>query len=313
MKLTKLEDFKQKLAEIYGEKSSSIIDRHFQSKKKTFRINTLVSSEDEVIPSLERQGFDIQKVSFLNAFIVDEVNVRLSDTDEFQSGKIYIQGLSSMIPVIFLDIQEGESILDLCAAPGSKTTQIAAIGKNKINIVAVEENRNRFFKLKDNLKKYSVQNADVILNDAVRLPFLRSDFVENFDKVVVDAPCTSEAELDLNNDKSLKSWRRNNASKISKLQKGLLNSGLKMLKKGGTLIYSTCTYSVEENELVLNWILKRYPELKIEKIEIPIENIENGKVEWKGKELNSQIQNSVRILPDGNFNGFFIAKIMKVN
>src|SRR5690606_28124276 len=306
--MLKVDDFNEKLKEIYPNDFESIFKTHFLNKPKTFRVNSLKSKTQKVLGSLRAEGFEIGQCKVPGAYTVTN-SKRLSESKEFEKGNIYIQGVSSMLAPIVLDPKPKEKILDLCAAPGSKTTQIAAMTNNEAEITAVEENRNRFFKLKDVINRQEAQ-VNCVLADGVKLPFKHPEFLNYFDKILVDAPCTSEAEMDLNDSKSLKFWRRNNAPKLSKLQKGLLNSGVKMLKPDGTLIYSTCTYSVEENELVLDWILKRYPNLKIEKIELQINNIQPGRVEWKGKELNHQIKNSVRIIPNEYFNGFFIAKIV---
>lgn len=308
--MQKIDDFKKKLNEIYPENGDKILNTHFIDKNKTFRINKLQSNED-VINSLVVKGFQVHKIVNFDGFFVDNSPNYLSDTDEFKTGKIYIQGLSSMVPVKILEPKVGEKILDLCAAPGSKTSQIASESNDKVELTAVEENKNRFFRLKDILKVQGVENVKCILEDGVRLSFKRPEFINYFDKVLLDAPCTSEAEIDLNDNESLKLWRTSNASKLSKLQKGLLNSAVKMVKPGGTIVYSTCTYSVEENEMVLNWILKRYPNLIIENIGLKLPNIVNGLTEWRGKSLNPQIKNSIRIIPNEHFNGFFVAKLVK--
>ena len=313
--MKKEEEFINKIKDIYLDKSEEIIELQYKEPLKTFRVNTLKASKDTVLLRLKQEGFKIISSKLDNSFIVlpSENLKKISESNEYLANEIYIQELSSMLPVIALEAKENDNILDLCAAPGSKTTQLAVQMNNKINIVAVEKARNRFFKMREIIQNQGVENIKTILEDANYLPIKYKEFNKHFDKVLLDVPCSNEASIDLSHPSTLKYWSKNEAKHISKLQKGLINTAIKMLCPGGTLVYSTCTYSVEENELVLDWILSRNTSLKVEKINLNLKNIMPGIISWKGKPLNKQISNSIRVLPDGYFKGFFLAKIKYLN
>jgi len=311
--MSKEEEFLNKLKEIYQNNFEEFYLHHFKQVPKTFRINTLLSNATEVLASLQEEKYNISSTPFNNAYICSssQDNKKLSDSEMYLENKIYIQELSSMIPALILEPKKNENILDVCAAPGSKTTQMAAITNNGAHIVAVEKARTRFFKMKEIIEQQGAKNIRTILEDANYLPVKYPEFINYFDKILLDAPCSNEASIDLSHPSTLKYWSKSEARHISKLQKGLMNTALKMLKPGGILVYSTCTYSVEENELVLDWILNKRDDIKIEKFSLNLKNTIPGLIEWRDKKLNDQIKNAVRIIPDGNFKGFFVAKIIK--
>jgi NOL1/NOP2/sun family putative RNA methylase len=306
--------FKEKLQKIYPSSFSKIIETHYSAKSKTFRVNTLKNDIDSVINSLENQGFEIRQAATQNAFIClnSKNNIMLSRTNEVLNSEIYIQELSSMLPAIVLSPKENESIIDLCAAPGSKTTQIASLTDNKAEIIAVEKNRSRFFRMKDIISNANATNVKFILDDSKNLIY-KYDFSDKFDKVLLDAPCSNEAGINLKDKEVLKFWNKKKAESLSKLQKGLIINAFGMLKKGGVLVYSTCTYSIEENEEVIDWLIKKVGENNIEilKFDLPIDNYVPGKTAWGKKIFNKALINTVRIIPNLYYNGFFIAKIRK--
>ncbi len=309
----KIEQFTEKIKQIYPNNWKEIIKTHYSIPPKIFRINTLLSTEKEVLDSLEQEGFEISKADIPNAYIClnNAEKHKISDSKVHLENKIYIQELSSMLPALALNLQKGDEVLDMCAAPGSKTTQLGIMTNNQINIVAVEKSTSRFFKMNEIIKKQGVKNVKTILTDANRLITQKREYFEHFDKIIVDVPCSNEGSLDLSHTSTLKFWSGKEAKRISKLQKGLLNNAVKMLKKGGTLIYSTCTYSVEENEIVLDWLLKRNVECRVLNIDLKLDNLVPALTEWRGKGLNPQIKNAVRVLPNGKFKGFFVAKLVK--
>ncbi|OGC50574.1 hypothetical protein A2716_05220 [candidate division WWE3 bacterium RIFCSPHIGHO2_01_FULL_40_23] len=310
--MQKIEAFQSKIKEIYPQTFTEILENLKIKRPVTFRVNTLKSSKEGVISRLKGQGFQITKGPLENSFIIkSEASLKLSQTEEFNTGGIYIQELSSMIPVLELSPKEGENILDLCAAPGSKTTQIVEITQNKAFITAVERSKGRFFALKSILNLHNAKNINTMLANGVGLEKRNPSFINFFDKVLIDAPCTNEARLNPEDEKTLKFWNPKKHKSLSSLQKGLLISGIKMLKNDGILVYSTCTFQVEENELVVNWLLEKFPGVSVEKLNTNLKNSTSGITEWKNKKLNQQIKNTKRILPNRHFGGFFIAKLKK--
>jgi NOL1/NOP2/sun family putative RNA methylase len=277
--------FLEKIKKLYPDCFGTIIKSIENPKPLSFRINKLKADPEKVLETLQKEGFEFLQGPSENSYILNSSKKRLSETKAFTNGYIYIQNLSSMLPALELAPKTGEKIIDLCAAPGSKTSQIADLTKNKAEITAVENNRNRFFALQKNLENLSVKNVTLLLENARFLDKTHPEFLEHFDKVLVDAPCSNEGLLVLSAPKSFEKWNPKLPKHLSKLQKALLATGINLLKKGGTLVYSTCTYSKEENEEVVEWAIKKFPEMTIEKMK--------------------------RVIPNELFTGFFLAKLSK--
>ena len=312
----KIDEFLDNIKGIYKDKSTPVIQGLKSAKPTTFRINptSLQSGPHLSIVELEKLGYIISRGDFPNTFYIKENKnkVYISDTEPFKTGQIYVQEFSSMIPPFILDPIPGEKILDMSAAPGSKTTQIAALANNEAEITAIEKHPLRILTLKHNLEMQNSKSVNVIHADGIRFDKKFPQYVEYFDKVLVDAPCSSEGRFNLNDKKSYKYWNIFKRKEMSKIQKGLLISGFRMLKKGGILLYSTCTFGVEENEMVLQWFLEKLgSEAKIEKIDMPLRSTFSGLTSYMGEKFDQSIRNSVRIIPNEFYTGFFMAKISK--
>ncbi len=236
----------------------------------------------------------------------------MKGTRAFYDGLIYLQSLSSLLPVLVLDPKSGESILDVCAAPGSKTTQIAMMMGNEGKIVALEQNQIRYDKLMHNAK---LQWATIVgwqKLDARHYFDRTAD--ETFDRILLDAPCSAEGRISLANEKTYGFWSLENIQKKAELQYELLTLAFAALKKWGTLVYSTCTLAPEENEWVISDFLEETPSAALEIIDIGL----SDKPWWKsgiekfGKtEYSQELQKAVRILPGAETEGFFMVKIVK--
>jgi 16S rRNA (cytosine1407-C5)-methyltransferase len=313
-KTEKLKYFQNKIKEIYGSEVGSNVLKEIENKSSTsFRINNLKANKQEVLSELNKLGFKIIEGEILNSFYIAESseNLSLAKTKAFDEGKIYIQNISSMIPSLVLNPKPGEDILDLCAAPGSKTTHITALSDNKAKITAVENNVNRFNLLKDNCKNQGATNVLFIRASSQNLLNFYPQFTNFFDKVLCDVPCSNDGLIRAPDSYDFKYWNPKLPKKLSNLQKKLIASGINMLKNGGTLVYSTCTYSVEENEQVINWALKTFPEMEITEINLENIHIIPGIKAWKGKVFDKGIQKTARILPSNYYEAFFIAKLVK--
>lgn len=307
----KSKQFADKLFNLY--KNNTVVEMHKIERQKTFRINNLLETNtSRVFELLKQDGIEFRKTELSGFFQVVQEKTQLAKSKAFLQNLIYIQELSSSLPVLELDLKSGEKVLDLCASPGSKTSFAQSIANNTLKIFAVEKNRSRFFKLQGILKQYGVENVSLYNLDGNRLPFVKAEFINYFDKIICDVPCTTESKIDLRNETSLREWKLSNAKNIAKLQKGLLNSAFKMLKIGGTLVYSTCTYSIEENEEVVNWFLKKNLNAKILDIDLPLANLKHGITLSKSKELNKDIYKTVRVFPTEAFTAFYLAKITKL-
>ncbi|MFQ5531063.1 MAG: NOL1/NOP2/sun family putative RNA methylase [Candidatus Nanoarchaeia archaeon] len=226
-------------------------------------------------------------------------------------GYYYIQELASMLPVIALKPMENEIILDLCSAPGSKTTQIAASMNNTGTIIANEVSLGRIKILASNLERCGMTNTIITKKDGVALCKRLKKQDMQFDKILVDAPCSGEGTLRTSH-KTYAMWNIKTVKNLPKIQTSLVETALEILKPKGILVYSTCTHSPEENEGVVNAILNKFNNIKIETIKLPIK-CRQGLTCWEDNNYDNEIKKSCRIYPqDNNTEGFFITKIRKL-
>ncbi len=229
-------------------------------------------------------------------------------------GYYYIQELASMLPVFVLQPKENETILDLCSAPGSKTTQIVSEMKNSGSIIANEVSLGRIKILASNLERCGVTNTIITKKDGVafcnRMKKYQSEM--KMDKILVDVPCSGEGTL-RSSPKTYAMWNIKTVKALPRIQKQLVLSAFEILKPGGELIYSTCTHAPEENEAVVDSVLKELKDrVKLEKIKLPIKT-RKGITMWQEKKFSSEVKKCARIYPqDNNTEGFFIAKFKKL-
>ena len=288
------EFFKTMLLEQYEKDTvNMIIQGLHQNKIVTLRVNTIKSNKDEVKQELCKENITFKDVNwYKDALIIENVREeQIQKLEIYEQGKIYLQSLSSMIPPIILDPKPGENILDMAAAPGGKTTQMAAISDNKAFITACERNKIRGEKLKYNLQKQGIASVNVMLEDARNL----SDFF-SFDKILLDAPCSGSGTDNV----FKKNFTKELIQKSSKTQEILLKKALKILKPGGEIIYSTCSILQTENEKILEKSLKNTTDKLV-----PVKLSEEILC------LPSKIKEVAVIDPNEMFEGFFVAKIVK--
>jgi len=312
----KIEKFLSKIHDIYPDKYFEIEKYFYNNKPVTFRVNKLKlgnNSIEQIINNLRNKGFELNDGPIKNSFICNyrKAELKLSETEEFNDGQIYIQGLSSMLPVMFMDLKKGQNILDMCASPGGKTSQIAAELNNECFITAVENNKKRYYILKNNMETLGAKCVNALYDNSVTLLLKYPNLSESFDRVLLDVPCSNEGSIYLHNSKSLEKWNSKTAERLAKLQRTLLYSGISLLKPGGSLLYSTCTYSIEENEQVIDWALKKFGNLNVQKISVDLKNSMPGFTKWKKDVFNDQLANTIRITPTELFIGFYIALLKK--
>ncbi|MGH7202914.1 MAG: RsmB/NOP family class I SAM-dependent RNA methyltransferase, partial [Candidatus Levyibacteriota bacterium] len=301
-----------RLQELYSEKELQQVLKTFAIKSlPSFRVNTIKPQASDIEISLKTQGFTIEKVLWYpDAFVLQNKSIReLTETEEYKNGLLYIQNLSSMLPALILDPQENDYILDIAAAPGSKTTQIAALMNNTGDIVANDISPKRLYKLKDNLSQMGVTNVRVV---GLRGESFWKRYPELFDRTLVDVPCSMEGRIRIDDPKTYKDWSTKKIKQLSKLQKYMLRSAISATKIGGTIVYSSCTLSPEENEEVIEWIVSKTPDaLIVEKIILPNVPLAKGLLSWKKKTF-MHTANTARVLPSDSMEGFFVAKLHKI-
>ncbi len=288
---------------------------------KSIRCNTLKISAEKLKEQLEKNyAWKISQPwkDFPEVMIIDsELQPgELGRSLEHLLGYYYVQELASMLPVLALKPQENELILDLAAAPGSKTTQMASKMKNTGTIIANEVSLGRLKILSSNLERCGVTNTIVTRKDgpAFCKRIAKYNFDTKFDRILVDAPCSGEGTL-RSSPKTYIMWNPNTIFQLSGLQKQMISTALGILKEGGEMIYSTCTHAPEENEGIIDWVLEKFSD-KIEVLvpELPKElNARNGVRSWKGKEFNKEVEKTRRVYPhDSNTEGFFVSRIKKL-
>lgn len=261
----------------------------------------------ELIESLRRQGIILERIDGIkNAYAVKEGDDIIGKTIEHTLGKYYIQSLSSMIPPLILNPTSNDTVLDLCAAPGSKSTELAELMEFGGTLYSNEPNLNRIKALVHNLDKMNSLNMSVIKGKG---ELLSKDFPEFFDKILVDAPCSALGVVQKKQEVS-NWWSAKSVDKISSLQLRLLISAIKMAKVGGEIVYSTCTMTVEENEYIIDKVLQKYP-VELVDFELKVPHIE-GFATISDYKFNNNLKLTKRILPwELKSEGFFIAKLIK--
>jgi NOL1/NOP2/sun family putative RNA methylase len=281
----------------------------------SIRCNTLKISPEELRTRLEKNGWKISQPwkNHKEVFVVESELLpgELGRSLEHLLGYYYIQDLASMLPVLVLEPKPNELTLDLCASPGSKTTQISASMENQGSVIANEVSLARIKILASNLERCGCANAVITKKEGIALCKKLSAQEIKLDKILVDAPCSGEGTL-RSSPKTSIMWNPRTITSLSKLQKQMLESALEILKPNGTLVYSTCTHAPEENEEVLDYILSKHNNIKIESINLPIKT-RPGVGEWEGQTFNPEVKKSCRIYPqDAGTEGFFVAKLRKV-
>lgn len=273
-------------------------------RKTTLRANTLVSSRDVVARRLEDEGVGWAPVSwYSDAFIIaDDAVARVRSLDVYENGSVYLQSLSSMMPALALNAQPGEDVCDMCAAPGGKTTQIAALTQGQAYVTACEMHAPRAEKLEYNLRKLGARNVTVMRTDARRL----DDFF-SFDRILIDAPCSGSGTLFAGDSKLPKRFTPALVEKVQRSQRALLAKGLKLLKPGGTLVYSTCSVLACENEDIVSAALRDAKRAAAYEVK-PIGMFNGNDVPM----LPTSLEGAVVICPTELYEGFFMAKIKRV-
>lgn len=292
--------FIEMLEKQYGtEITKKIINGYRGKRLVSLRVNTIKTNLNKIQKKLDEVGIKYENVFFnKDAFIIKNVNEKeIRALDIYEKGEIYLQSLSSMLPPIILNPQEGADILDMAAAPGGKTTQMAALTQNKSHITACEINNIRVERLKYNIEKQGATCVYIMQKDSRQI----DDFF-SFDQILLDSPCSGSGTININDNNLNKKFTKKLIDKSTASQISLLRKAIKILKPGKEMIYSTCSILSCENEDIINKVLK---ESNVEIVPIEYDWIEKLPL------LPTKIKGTICVCPNEYFEGFFIAKIRK--
>jgi tRNA (cytosine49-C5)-methyltransferase len=303
--------FVSRIASILLLPKAKIVPLFSQRATTTIRLNPLKGDPKKTKNSLINKGYDLRKIEWEENtyFVMNKDKNEVSQDTEYMNGRFYIQNLSSILASVLLEPKEGEKILDMCAAPGSKTTHIAALTNNKANLVANDSEISRVSSLNNVVDQFGVKNCKVLLSDAVDFG---KKYPITFDRVLLDAPCSGEGMIYMRGPKPLRFWSIQKINRYAYIQKQLIESAFLTLKHGGRMIYSTCTLEPDENEGVVTHLLEKYPNARLEEIELDSSiEFSKGITKWSGNKYHQSVKKSIRILPSSKMMGFYIAKIFK--
>ncbi|MCL2322035.1 MAG: 16S rRNA (cytosine(967)-C(5))-methyltransferase RsmB [Oscillospiraceae bacterium] len=279
----------------YGENAASILKSLNEMQYTTLRINNLKINSDEFIENLKLQGIDFQVSKFSNKFVIIKQGLNIEKMQMYLDGTASIQNESSMFPVNLLDLRKHEHILDICAAPGGKSCYIAETLDDDAFITSCDIHEHRIKLIENNCKRLGIKSISTRALDGT---ILESSFLNKFDRVIADVPCSGIGVI---RKKPEIKYSKIDFDKLIHTQKRILKNGSLYLKNGGTIIYSTCTLNKSENEGVIDWFLKNNKGFSLQKIDMG----EDSNFIYDAKDKG------VTILPKNNLDGFYISKIKK--
>lgn len=302
------DEFIKHYKDLLGAEYEDFIEVSKQYPRKSIRVNTIKCDVLDLKKRLDAE-WNLENIPWCKeGFWIDYKDGQrfdIGNIPEHQLGYFYVQNASSMIPVEVLNPTKNSVVLDMCASPGSKTSQAAAKMNNSGLLVANDSDSRRLIPLGSNLQRCGIHNVIVSNN---RGQDIKEDF--KYDYVLVDAPCSGSGTI-MKSLKVLEMWSEGFVERMMNIQLMLIKKGFKLLEKGGTLVYSTCTLEPMENEHVVNELLKEFNNAKIEEINLPIKKTKSF-LKYKDKSFHSSLQKTLRINPqDNNSEGFFVAKISK--
>jgi len=277
--------------------------------RRSIRVNTLKISTEKLKIRLEKNWVLEQIPWCEEGFWIEHAKKERRDIGnliEHSLGYFYIQEAASMMPPLVLEPKPNDVVLDIAASPGSKTTQIAQYMQNNGILIANDYTIERMKPLSINLQRCGISNCIITLMEG---QWFKKSGIE-FDRILVDAPCSGTGTIR----KSLKTigiWNPDMVKRLSITQKQLIETGFNLLKQDGTLVYSTCSLEPEENEGVVDFLLKKFENAQLQEIKMKIKR-SSPIISFENKNYNNEIKKCLRIWPqDNDTEGFFVAKIKK--
>lgn len=297
------EDFQFKMKQLLREEYEDFLKAYQGPKQSGLRINTLKISVDQF---LQQSPFELRSVPWTDAGFYYDTESKPGKHPFHDAGLYYIQEPSAMAVAEIVDPQPGEKVLDLCAAPGGKTTHLAALMNQEGLLVSNEIHPARAKVLSQNVERMGIKNA-VVLNETPDR--LATRFQSYFDRILVDAPCSGEGMF-RKDPKACEEWSLDHVAMCARRQTDILEQAAKMLRPGGRLVYSTCTFSPEENEQVIQTFLQHHASFSVEKVK-RYDGFDGGRPDWLD-EPGGEIEQTIRIWPQRvQGEGHYIAVLSK--
>lgn len=281
-------EFQIRMEKMLGEEYPAFLESYEKEKYQALRVNPLKVNEEEFVC---RAPFTLKAVPWAEHGYYYGKEDQPGKHPYHEAGVYYIQEPSAMAPAEYLGVKPGERVLDLCAAPGGKSTQIGASLKGEGIFIANEIHPTRAKILSENIERMGIQNA-LVTNETPES--LAEYFIEYFDRILVDAPCSGEGMFRKNEDAGAE-WSPENVVLCAKRQAGILDCAASMLRPGGRIVYSTCTFAPDENEGSVSRFLERHPEFFIVKVE-KRNGMSGGVPEWT-KNPAKGIEDTIRLWP----------------
>jgi len=306
------DDFAARLRLLIAPDDLERVQASFSLVKPVYaRVNTLKGDVAQLLLDSEIASLSPQRVLGHETALRFDPAVRreLVDAVAVREGRLYIQSLSSQCAAPVLGPSPDEAVLDLAAAPGGKTLHLAALMENRGRLSAVEKIRDRMFRLAENLKRAGVTIARTYLMDGRDVG---RKTPERFDRVLLDAPCSSEARIRSYDAESLRYWSPRKIAEQSRKQRGLLLSALQATRIGGSVLYATCSLAPEENEHVVAHALQHFDgEVETIPCEPAAVTWREGLTHWQGETLPDALRATRRILPTEETDGFYLALLRR--
>ncbi|EJN61155.1 RsmB/NOP family class I SAM-dependent RNA methyltransferase [Halogranum rubrum] len=269
------------------------------------RVNTIKATVERATEALDDEGVGYEQTDW-NPEILRLTEGKAGTTWPYFHGWLHGQEEVSALPAIALDPQPGETVWDTCAAPGSKSTQLSALMDDEGFVVANDNSLGRLSALRHNAERLGVTNVAVTNKDARNFSLKPFDF-DQFDRTLVDAPCSCEGTCRKNPD-ALEKWTMDHVHSVVGIQKGIIRRAIQATRPGGTVVYSTCTFAPEENEAIVNHALET-EDCEVVEFDTPLET-SPGITEWEDEEYHPSVEKTHRVYPHQNdTGGFFCAKL----